>query len=248
MMELSGKVAVVTGASKGIGAALAKGLAHAGARVVVNYASDQRGADKIVLEIEASNGQARAFGADVSDRDQAAALIAFAIDAYGGLDILVNNAGVYRLRPFEALTAEDFHTMFHINVLGPLFTMQAASAHLRERGSIINIATNGISTRSPGGALYTSSKSALVTMSQIIAKELGPKRIRVNVVCPGATETEGVHAQGLINGAIVRRLIDNTPLGRMGQPDDIVGPVVFLASDAARWVTGEVLFASGGSR
>ncbi len=248
MPELQGKVAVVTGASKGIGAALAKGLARAGSRVIVNYASDEEGARRVVSEITAEGGTASEYRADVSQSEQANALIAHAIATYGRLDILVNNAGVYRLKSFEELTEGDFHLMYATNVLGPMLTMQAALAHLPNDGAIINIATNGISTKSPGGAVYTSSKAALVTMSQVVAKELGPRGVRVNVVCPGATETEGVHAQGLIDGAVVRRLIDGTPLGRMGQPGDIVGPVVFLASDAARWVTGEVIFASGGSR
>lgn len=248
MAELSGKVAVVTGASKGIGAAIAKGLAQAGAAVVVNFAADEAGASQVVSEIVHTGGEAAAFGADVSEAHQARALITFAVTHFGRLDILVNNAGVYRLMPFEQADPDDFHHMYNTNVLGPMLTMQAAEPHLRGGGAIINIATAGISTRSPGGSVYTGSKAALVTMSQVVAKEWGPKGIRINVVCPGATQTEGVQTQGLIDGPVVTRLIENTPLARMGLPDDIAGPVLFLASDAARWVTGEVLFASGGSR
>jgi 3-oxoacyl-[acyl-carrier protein] reductase len=248
MPDLTGKVAVVTGASKGIGSAVAKALAAAGAKLVVNYASDRSGAEQVVSEIQARGGQALPCAADVSEANQAAALIDAAVTSFGQLDILVNNAGVYRLAPFEQITENDFRRIYDTNVLGPLLTMQAASPHLREGGAIINIATNGVSTRSPGGSVYTSSKAALITMSQVIAKELGPRGIRVNVVCPGATDTEGVRAQGLIDGAVVQRLVANTPLGRMGKPDDIADPVVFLASNAARWITGEVLFASGGSR
>jgi 3-oxoacyl-[acyl-carrier protein] reductase len=245
MAGLRGKVAVVTGASKGIGAALARAFARHGATTILNYASDRQGAERIVADIAAEGGIAHACRADVSQPAEAAALIAFAVER-GGLDILVNNAGIYRLKPFETITPEDFRRIYEVNVLGPLLTMQAAAAHLPHGGAIVNVATNGISTLSPGGAAYTSSKAALVTMSQVIARELGPRGIRVNVVCPGATETEG--SQPLLAGTVVQRLVAGTPLGRVGQPEDIVGPVLFLASDAARWVTGEVVFASGGLR
>jgi 3-oxoacyl-[acyl-carrier protein] reductase len=248
MAVLDGRIAVVTGASKGIGAAIARGLALAGAKVVVNYASDRAGAERVAGEITAAGGDARTFAADVSKANQAHALVSAALDRYGQLDVLVNNAGVFRFEPFEQATEEEFHRVYNINVLGALLMMQAASPHLRRGGAIVNIATGGISTTAPGSAVYTSSKAALVSMSRVVAKELGPRGIRVNVVCPGATETEGAHAQGLIGGPMVQRLVDNTPLGRLGKPEDIIGPVVFLASDAAHWVTGDVLFASGGSR
>ncbi|WP_024519642.1 glucose 1-dehydrogenase [Bradyrhizobium sp. Tv2a-2] len=248
MIRLDGKVAVVTGASKGIGAALAKGLAQAGARIIVNYASDKAGAARVVSEIVALGREALLFGADVSQAEQARALVAAAVERYGQLDILVNNAGVFRFEPFEDATESEFHRIYNTNVLGALLTMQEASRHMHRGGTIINIATGGISTLSPGSAIYTSSKAALVTMSRVIAKELGTRGIRVNVVCPGATETEGAHALGVIDGPMVKKLVDNTPLGRLGQPEDMVGPVLFLASKDAHWVTGEVLFASGGSR
>jgi 3-oxoacyl-[acyl-carrier protein] reductase len=248
MAGLVGKVAVVTGASKGIGAAIARGLAQAGARVIVNYASDRAGAERVAAEIRVSGGEARPAGADVSKADEARSLIEAALDSYERLDILVNNAGVYRFEPFEQATEAEFHRVYNTNVLGALLMMQAASPHLGDGGAIVNIATAGISTAIQGSAVYTSSKAALVTMSRVVAKELGPRNIRVNVVCPGATETEGAHALGVIGGPMVQRLVDSTPLGRLGQPQDMVGPVVFLASDAAHWVTGEVLFASGGYR
>ncbi len=248
MTILDGRVAIVTGASKGIGAAIAVGMARAGARVMVNYASDLIGAERVVSEIVAGGGEARAVQADVSKAEQVKVLVAATIECFGRLDILVNNAGVFRFEPFEEATEEEFHRVYNTNVLGALLMMQAASPHLREGGAIINIATGGISTTSPGGAVYTSSKAALVTMSQVVAKELGARGIRVNVVCPGATETEGAHAIGVIGGPMVQKLVEGTPLGRLGQPKDIVGPVVFLASNDADWVTGEVLFASGGSR
>jgi 3-oxoacyl-[acyl-carrier protein] reductase len=164
-------------------------------------------------------------------------------------DILVNNAGVYRFEPIEAVTEEEFHRIYNTNVLGALLTMQEAIKRFGpDGGTIINIATAGISTTAPMSSVYTSSKSALVTLSHVLAKELGPRNIRVNVVAPGATETEGAHAIGVLEGPMVKQLVDGTPLGRLGQPEDIVGPVVFLASSDAHWVTGEVLFASGGSR
>jgi 3-oxoacyl-[acyl-carrier protein] reductase len=248
MTRLKGKVAIVTGASKGIGAALAVGMGRAGAKVVVNYASDPAGAKRVVSEIVAAGGEARSIEADVSKAEQVHGLVAAAIEGFGQLDILVNNAGVFRFEPFEEATEGEFHRIYNTNVLGALLMMQAASPHLRQGSGIINIATGGISTTSPGGAVYTSSKAALVTMSQVVAKELGPRGIRVNIVCPGPTETEGAHALGVIGGPMVQKLIEGTPLGRLGQPEDIVGPVVFLASNDAHWVTGEVLFASGGSR
>jgi 3-oxoacyl-[acyl-carrier protein] reductase len=170
-----------------------------------------------------------------------------ALNVYGQLDVLVNNAAVFKFEPFEESTERDFHRIYNTNVLGALLLMQAASPHLRSGAAIVNIATAGILTTAPGSAVYTSSKAALVSMSQVVAKELGPRGIRVNVVCPGATETEGAHAQGLIGGSMVQRLVDATPLGWLGKPEDIIGPVVFLASAAAHWLTGEVLFASGGS-
>lgn len=246
MSQVRGKVSIVTGASKGIGAAIAKGLAAAGAMVVVGYSSDKAGAERVVAEIEGEGGEAFPFGADVSQASHAKGLIAAAVDRYGQLDILVNNAGYFRFAPFEQATEEEFHRIYNINVLGTLLTMQAASPHLRHGGAIINVASSGISTLSPGASVYLSSKAAIVTMSRIIAKELGPRGIRVNVLCPGATETEGAAALGVLGGPMVKKLVANTPLGRIGQPEDMVGPALFLASDQGRWVTGGVIFASGG--
>jgi 3-oxoacyl-[acyl-carrier protein] reductase len=248
-MKLHGKVAIVTGASKGIGAAIAKGMAKAGANVVVNYASDRSGAEKAVAAITAAGGKAVAVKADVSKSADVKELFEQTIRTFGRLDILVNNAGVYRFEPIEAVTEEEFHRMYNTNVLGAILTMQEAIKHFApEGGAIINIATAGVSSTLPMSSVYTSSKSALVALSSVLAKELGPRNIRVNVVAPGATETEGAHAIGVLGGPMVKQLADGTPLGRLGQPEDMVGPVVFLASSDAHWVTGEVLFASGGSR
>ena len=249
MKRLNGKVVLVTGASKGIGAAIAKGLGEAGAKVVVNYLSDRAGADRVVSAIVASGAEAIAVCADVSKQKDVHLLFDETIKAFNRLDILVNNAGVYRFEPFEAVTEGEFRRIYDTNVLGPILTMQEAIKHFGpEGGNIINVATAGISNTSPMGSSYTSSKAALVTLSRVLAKELGLRRIRVNVLCPGATETEGAHALGVLNGDMVKSLIAGTPLGRLGQPEDMAGPVVFLASDEASWVTGEVLFASGGSR
>jgi 3-oxoacyl-[acyl-carrier protein] reductase len=248
-MKLHDKVAIVTGASKGIGAAIAKGMAKAGANVVVNYASDRSGAEKAVAAITAAGGKAVAVKADVSKSAGVKELFEQTIQTFGRLDILVNNAGVYRFEPIEAVTEEEFHRIYNTNVLGAILTMQEAIKHFApEGGAIINIATAGVSSTLPMSSVYTSSKSALVALSSVLAKELGPRNIRVNVVAPGATETEGAQAIGVLGGPMVKQLVDGTPLGRLGQPEDMVGPVVFLASSDAHWVTGEVLFASGGSR
>jgi 3-oxoacyl-[acyl-carrier protein] reductase len=248
-MKLHDKVAIVTGASKGIGAAIAKGMAKAGANVVVNYASDRSGAEKAVAAITAAGGKAVAVKADVSKSADVKELFEQTIRTFGRLDILVNNAGVYCFEPIEAVTEEEFHRIYNTNVLGAILTMQEAIKHFApEGGAIINIATAGVSSTLPMSSVYTSSKSALVALSSVLAKELGPRNIRVNVVAPGATETEGAHAIGVLGGPMVKQLVDGTPLGRLGQPEDMVGPVVFLASSDAHWVTGEVLFASGGSR
>ena len=248
-LKLAGKVAIVTGSSKGIGAAIAKGLAAEGAMVVVNYASDASGAERVVSEIERADGIALAVGANVASSKEVDALFCRTLEAFGRIDILVNNAGVYRFEPFEAVTPAEYRRIYDVNVLGPILTMQQALVHFGpEGGVIINVATAGISTNSPGGSIYTSSKAALVSLSRSLAKEFGSRKIRVNVLCPGATETEGAKTIGVLEGDMVRRLVESTPLGRIGQPEDMVGPIVFLASNDADWVTGEVLFASGGSR
>jgi 3-oxoacyl-[acyl-carrier protein] reductase len=247
MSRLDGKVVIVTGASKGIGAAIAKGMAREGARVVVNYASDQERANDVVRSIRRHGGEAEPVRVDVSRQADVVSLFAQTRDVFGRLDVLVNNAGIYRFEPFESVTEDEFHRIYQTNVLGCILTMQEALKYFGATGgNIINIATVDVSAGTPSTSLYASSKGALVAMSKVLARELGPRGIRVNVVAPGATETEGTHALGVLTQATVEKLIAGTPLGRLGQPEDIVGPVVFLASEEARWTTGQVLFATGG--
>ncbi|WP_158915806.1 SDR family NAD(P)-dependent oxidoreductase [Caulobacter sp. S45] len=249
MAQLTGKVAIVTGASKGIGAAIAKGLGLAGAKVVVNYLADRAGAERVASAIADAGGEATTFGADVSKPADVQQLFETTAQVFGRPDILINNAGLYRFEPFEVVTEAEFRRIYDTNVLGPVLTMQEAVKQFGTTGGVIvNIATAGVSNAGPMSSTYTSSKAALVALSRVLANELGPRGIRVNVVCPGATETEGAHAIGVLDGDMVKHLVATTPLGRLGQPEDLVGPVLFLASDAAKWVTGEVLFASGGSR
>jgi 3-oxoacyl-[acyl-carrier protein] reductase len=248
MSKLSGKVAVVTGASKGIGAAIAKTLAANGAAVVVNYASSKAGADQVVDAIKAQGGKAVAVQGDVSKAADAKAIIEAAVGNYGRLDILVNNSGVYEFGPLEAVTETQFHKMFDINVLGLLLVTQAASAHLGEGGSIINISSGVTAITPPQTAVYTASKGAVDAITGVLAKELGPRKIRVNTVSPSLTETEGTHAAGMIASEFEAGIIAQTPLGRLGQPQDIADVVAFVASDDARWLTGERILASGGLR
>lgn len=248
MTKLTGKVAVVTGASKGIGAAIAKALAGAGARVVVNYASSKAGADAVVAAINAAGGDAIAVKGDVSKAADADALIDAAVAAFGRLDVLVNNSGVYEFGAIEAITEEHFHRMFDVNVLGLLLTTKAAARHLGEGGSVINISSAVTSLTPPASAVYTGTKGAVDAITGVLAKELGPRRIRVNAILPGIVETEGTHTAGFIGSEFERGAVAQTPLGRTGQPDDIAGVAVFLASDDARWLTGEHLTASGGFR
>jgi 3-oxoacyl-[acyl-carrier protein] reductase len=248
MSKLAGKVAVVTGASKGIGAGIARALAAAGASVVVNYASSKEGAERVVAEIEAKGGKAIAVQADVAKAADVKRLFADTKRAFDKLDILVNNAGVYGFSPLEGITEEEFHREYNTNVLGLILATQAAVAAFGDAGgSIVNIGTAG--TRAPvaGGTLYLSTKGAVDVITVSLAKELGPRKIRVNQINPGGTETEGAHAAGIIGSPFEKMMVDKTPLGRLGQPGDI-GPVaVFLASDDAAWVTGELLHASGGA-
>ena len=246
MSKLTGKVAVVTGASKGIGAAIAKALAAEGASVVVNYASSKAGADAIVAAITKAGGKAVAVGGDVSKSAEAQGIIDAAIKSYGRLDILVNNSGVYGFAPLEAITEDDFHRHFNINVLGLLLTTQAAVKHLREGASIINVGSN-ISRLTPAtSAVYTATKSAVDAITRVSAKELGPKKIRVNSINPGLVETEGTQSGGVIGSDFEKELVSQTPLGRIGQPGDIASVAIFLASDDSGWLTGELLAASGG--
>ncbi len=246
MSRLTGKVAVVTGASKGIGAAIAQSFAAEGASVVVNYASSKSGADKVVAAITQAGGKAVAVAGDVSKTAGAQGIIDAAIKNYGRLDIVVNNSGVYEFAPIEAITEDSFHRHFNVNVLGPLLVTQAAVKHLGEGGSIINIGSVISRTKPAGTAVYTATKGAVDTITSVFAKELGARKIRVNSINPGIVETEGTHTAGVIGSDFEKALIPQTPLGRIGQPADIASVAVFLASDDAAWVTGELLAAGGG--
>lgn len=248
MSKLTGKVAVVTGGSKGIGAAIAKALAAQGASVVVNYASSKAGADSVVEAITAAGGKAIAVGGDVAKKADAQGIIDTAIETYGRLDILVNNSGVYEFSPIEEITEEHFHKHFNVNVLGLLLTTQAAVKHLGEGGSIVNVSSVVSRITPPGSAVYTATKGAVDGITGVLAKELGPRKIRVNSVNPGMVATEGTHSAGIIGSDFETWAVSTTPLGRVGQPDDIADVVVFLASNDSRWLTGESLIASGGSR
>lgn len=246
MSKLTGKVAVVTGASKGIGAAIAKAYAAEGASVVVNYASSKEGAEKVVAAIVADGGKAVAVGGDVSKAAEAQGIVDAAIANFGKLDILVNNSGVYGFAPLEAITEESFHKHFNINVLGLLLVTQAAAKHIGEGGSIINIGSAITGMKPAGTAVYTATKGAVDTITSVLAKELGPRKIRVNSINPGLVETEGTHTAGVMNSDMEKGMVAQTPLGRIGVPDDIAKAAVFLASDDAGWVTGELLITSGG--
>ncbi len=248
MSKLTGKVAIVTGASKGIGAAIAKSLAAAGASVVVNYASSKTGAESVVAEIGAAGGKAVAVHGDVSRAADAQAIVDAAIKQFGRLDILVNNSGVYGFSPLESITEEDFHRHFNVNVLGLLLTTQAASKHLGEGSSIINIGSVVTRITPPGSAVYTGTKGAVDAITGVLSRELGPRKIRVNALNPGMVETEGTHAAGFIGSDFEAGAVAQTPLGRIGQPNDIASIAVFLASDDSYWLTGEQLLAGGGVR
>lgn len=246
---LDGKVAVVTGASKGIGAAIARHLARAGAKVVVNFASDEAGARRTAETILQDGGNAVTVKAHIGIRADVERLFQETLRAFGHIDILVNNAGVYSFGPLESVTEEEFQRQFQTNVLGALLTSQEGVKHFPSTGaSIINIGTAGTQAIVSGTVLYTSTKGALDAITHVLAKELGPRGIRVNSINPGGTETEGAHAIGVMGTDFQKNLVQQTPLGRFGRTDDI-GPIaVFLASDAAAWLTGEILLASGGMR
>jgi 3-oxoacyl-[acyl-carrier protein] reductase len=248
MSKLTGKVALVTGASKGIGAAIATALAAEGASVVVNYASSKEGAEAVVAGINAAGGNAVAVRGDVSRQADAKALVDAAVGQFGRLDIVVNNSGVYGFAPLEAITEDDFHRHFNINVLGLLLTTQAASPHLGEGASIINIGSVVTRITPPHSAVYTGTKGAVDAITGVLARELGPRRIRVNAINPGMIETEGTHAAGFVGSGFEASAVAQTPLGRVGQPQDIASIAVFLASDDAAWLTGEQLLAGGGVR
>jgi 3-oxoacyl-[acyl-carrier protein] reductase len=248
MSKLKGKVAVVTGASKGIGAAIAKSLAAEGASVVVNYASSKAGADTVVDAITKAGGKAVAVGGDVSKAADAEKIIDTAVKNFGRLDILVNNSGVYEFQPIEAITEDHYHKIFNINVLGLLLTTKAAVKHLGEGGSIINIGSAVTEIFPPASAVYTGTKGAVDAITGVLANELGARKIRVNSLNPGMVDTEGVQSGGYLGTDFEKGLVAQTPLGRIGQVDDISSVAVFLASDDSKWLTGETLVASGGLR
>jgi len=249
MGELKGKVAVVTGASKGIGAGIAKGLGAAGASVVVNYASSKEGADRVVAEINNNGGKAIAVQGDVAKAADVERLFKETKKAFGKLDVLVNNAGIYQFTPLEAVTEEEFHREFNINVLGLILaTREAVKYFGPEGGSVINVGSVATSFTPPNSVVYTATKGAVDATTRVLAKELGPKKIRVNSINPGGVETEGTHTAGIMGSDFLKQLVTQTPLGRFGQPDDIAPVAVFLASPASGWLTGEVLRASGGLR
>jgi len=248
--KLAGKTALVTGASKGIGASIAKHLAAAGASVAVNYASSKAGADKVVAEIIAAGGKAFAVAGDVSKPEDITRLLAETKSAFGGrLDILVNNAGVYEFAPLEAVTPELFHRQFNINVLGLLLVTQAAVPLFPATGgSVINISSIVAKNAIPGSSVYSATKAAVDSITRVLSAELGAKQIRVNSINPGMVETEGVHAAGFAESDFRKKIEADTPLGRIGQVNDIAPAAVFLASDDSAWLSGESIVIAGGLR
>jgi len=248
MSDLKGKVAVVTGASKGIGAGIAKALAGAGASVVVNYASSKEGADRVVAEINSNGGgKAIAVQGDVAKADDVQRLFEETRKAFGPLDVLVNNAGVYQFQPLEAATEKEFNREFNTNVLGLILTTQEAAKHFGpDGGSVINIGSVASDTTPPMSVVYSASKGAVDAITGVLAKELGPRKIRVNSINPGGVETEGTHTAGIIGSDFEKQLVSRTALGRLGQPKDIAPIAVFLASPDSGWLTGEIIRASGG--
>jgi 3-oxoacyl-[acyl-carrier protein] reductase len=247
--KLAGKVAVVTGASKGIGAAIALHLAAEGAAVVVNYSASKEGADREVKEITGNGGRAIAVQANVAKQADIQRLFAETKIAFGRLDILVNNAGIYEFLPIEQVTPEHFHRLFDVNVLGLLLTAQEAVKHLGPGGgSIINISSVVATAAPPTTSVYSATKAAVDAVTRSLAQELGPRKIRVNSINPGMVETEGVHTAGLANSDFQRQYEAQTPLGRIGKPKDIGPAAVFLASDDSGWITGQALHIAGGFR
>lgn len=244
--KLKGQVAIVTGASKGIGAAIAKRLAGEGASVVVNYASSKQGADKVVSEITAQGGKAVAVGADLSKKADIDKLFAESKKAFGRLDILVNNAGIFDFQPLEKVTQEHFEKHFNLNVLGLLFASQAAANQFgSEGGTIINISSVVSKLAPAGGSVYSATKAAVDAITKSLAKELGPRRIRVNSINPGMVATEGWRSAGIADSDFHKTVLAATPLGRIGEPDDIAGAAVFLASRDSSWLSGETITIAG---
>jgi 3-oxoacyl-[acyl-carrier protein] reductase len=249
--KLTGKVAVVTGASKGIGAAIAKQLADEGAAVVVNYASSKEGADRVVAEITGQGGRAVAVQADVAKPADIRRLFGEALRAFGRLDVLVNNAGVYEFAPLEEVTAEHFHKLFDLNVLGLILASQEAARHFGPAGgSIVNVSSVVATSAPPTASVYSATKAAVDAVTRSLAKELGPRKIRVNAINPGMVETEGTTSAGITadESDFRRQFESQAPLGRIGQPDDIAPAAVFLASNDTAWITGETLTIAGGFR
>ena len=248
MKKLANKVAVITGASKGIGAAIAKKLSDEGASIVVNYSSDKAGADKVVAEITGAGGKAIAVQGNVSVEADVQNLFAKTTSTYGAVDILVNNAGVYNFVPLADITADEFHRQFNTNVLGLLLVTKEATKNFNDGGSIINIGSAVTKLNVPGSSIYTATKSSVESITSVLSKELGSRKIRVNTLAPGMVETEGTHTAGFIGGDFQTEIERTAPLGRIGQPEDISSVAAFLASDDAGWLTGEVLFAAGGAK
>jgi len=247
--KLSGKVAVVTGASKGIGAEIARQLAAAGASVVVNYSSSKAGADHVVADIASREGKAVAVQANVAKQEDVQRLFAEAKKAFGRVDILVNNAGVYEFAPIEAVTAEHYHKQFDLNVLGLLWTTQEAVKHFdAEGGSVVNLSSVVATLAPPNSSVYSATKAAVNAITRSLAQELGSRKIRVNSINPGMVETDGLHAAGISESDFRKSIEAQTPLGRIGQPQDIAPLAVFLASSDSSWITGESFYVSGGLR
>ena len=248
MSRLTGKVALVTGASKGIGAGIALALGSEGAHVVVNYASSREGADKVVAAIEEVGGKAVAVQGHVGKSADVERIFAEARKAFGTVDILVNNAGVFNFIPIGEVTEEEYHRQFDTNVLGVLLASKAAANQFGpDGGSVINISSVVSRLAPPGSSIYSATKGAVDTITKVLAKELGPRHVRVNAINPGMVETEGTRTAGFIGSEFESRTIEQTPLGRIGKPDDIAPVAVFLASDESRWVTGEIISVSGGA-
>lgn len=249
MPKLAGKVAIVTGASKGIGASIAMHLAAEGAAVVVNYSASKDAAERVVKEIEKKGGKACAIKANMSNKNEIQKLFVDAKNAFGKLDILVNNAGIYEFAPLEEITAEHFNKHFDLNVLGLLFATQEAAKHFgKSGGSIVNISSLASTLGVPQGAVYCATKASVDAITRALAKELGPRKIRVNAVNPGMVKTEGTITSGITESEMRENMEEHTPLGRIGVTEDIAPTVVFFASDDAAWITGETLFISGGYR